>query len=46
MAAAVLQKLGFSLEKIKLEIEKLVETGPSLVQVGEVEFTPKAKKVI
>jgi len=46
VAAAVLQKLGFSLERIKLEIEKLVETGPSLVQVGEVEFTPKAKKVI
>ena len=29
VAAAVLQKLGLSPEKIRLEVEKLVQSGPS-----------------
>ena len=46
VAAAVLQNLGLSLESIRLEIEKLVQFGPSTVVSGDIPFTPKAKKVI
>ncbi len=46
VASAVLQNLGLSPEKIRLEIEKLVKTGPSTVVSGDIPFTPKAKKVI
>ncbi len=46
VAAAVLQKLGLSPEKIRLEVEKLVQSGPSTMVSGEIPFTPKAKKVI
>ena len=46
MAAAVLQKLGLSPEKIRLEVEKLVQSGPSTMVSGDIPFTPKAKKVI
>ncbi|MBU0650310.1 NDP-hexose 4-ketoreductase, partial [bacterium] len=46
VAAAVLQNLGLSLERIRLEIEKKVESGPEIEVVGEIEFTPKAKRVI
>ncbi len=46
VAAAVLQKLGLSPEKIRLEVEKLVQSGPSTLVSGDIPFTPKAKKVI
>jgi ATP-dependent Clp protease ATP-binding subunit ClpC len=46
VAAAVLQNLGLSLENIRLEIEKLVQLGPSTIVSGDIPFTPKAKKVI
>ena len=46
VASAVLQNLGLSLEMIRLEVEKLVQTGPSTVISGDIPFTPKAKKVI
>ena len=46
VAAAVLQKLGLSPEKIRLEVEKLVQSGPSTIVSGDIPFTPKAKKVI
>ncbi len=46
VASAVLQNLGLSLEMIRLEVEKLVQTGPSTVVSGDIPFTPKAKKVI
>ncbi len=46
VAAAVLQNLGLSLERIRLEIEKRVESGPDVEILGEIEFTPKAKRVI
>ena len=46
VAAAVLQNLGLSLDTIRLEIEKLVQFGPSTVVSGDIPFTPKAKKVI
>lgn len=46
VAAAVLQNLGLSLETIRLEVEKLVQYGPSTMVSGDIPFTPKAKKVI
>ncbi|MBN1587274.1 MAG: ATP-dependent Clp protease ATP-binding subunit [Candidatus Omnitrophica bacterium] len=46
VAAAVLQKLGLSFEKIRLEVEKVVQPGPSTVVSGDIPFTPQAKKVI
>ena len=46
VAAAVLQNLGLSLDTIRLEVEKLVQFGPSTIVSGDIPFTPKAKKVI
>lgn len=46
VAATVLNKLGLSLEKIRFEVEKLVQVGPSTVVSGDIPFTPTAKKVI
>jgi ATP-dependent Clp protease ATP-binding subunit ClpC len=46
VAAAVLQKLGLSLESIRLEIEKLVQPGPATQIQGDVPFTPRSKKAL
>jgi ATP-dependent Clp protease ATP-binding subunit ClpC len=46
VAAAVLNNLGLGLDKITLEIEKLVQPGPSTKVNGDVPFTSRAKKVI
>ena len=46
VASAVLQNLGLSLERIRMEIEKNVSNGPDIEVLGEIEFTPKAKRVI
>jgi len=46
VAATVLQKLGVSLENIRLEIEKLVQPGPTTQIIGDIPFTPRAKKAL
>jgi len=46
VAAAVLEKLGISLENIRLEIEKLVQPGPTTQIIGDIPFTPRAKKAL
>ncbi|MFZ2603920.1 MAG: ATP-dependent Clp protease ATP-binding subunit [Candidatus Omnitrophota bacterium] len=46
VAAAVLQKIGVSLESIRLEIEKLVQPGPATQIIGDIPFTPRAKKAL
>ncbi len=46
VAAAVLQSLGMNLNNIRLEVEKLVQLGPTTVVSGDLPFTPKAKKVM
>ncbi len=46
VAAAVLQKLGVSLENIRIEIEKLVQPGPTTQIIGDIPFTPRAKKAL
>jgi ATP-dependent Clp protease ATP-binding subunit ClpC len=44
VAAAVLEKMGISLENIRFEIEKIVQPGPSTQIIGDLPFTPRAKK--
>jgi ATP-dependent Clp protease ATP-binding subunit ClpC len=46
VAAAVLQKMGMSLENIRIEIEKLVQPGPTTQIIGDIPFTPRAKKAL
>ena len=46
VAATVLQKIGISLENIRLEIEKLVQPGPTTQIIGDIPFTPRAKKAL
>lgn len=46
VAAAVLASFGLSPDKIRVEVEKLVQPGPATVISGDLPFTPKAKKVI
>ncbi len=46
VAAAVLASFGLSPDKVRLEVEKLVQPGPTTVVSGDLPFTPKAKKVI
>jgi len=46
VAAAVLASFGLTSDKIRMEVEKLVQPGPSTVISGDLPFTPKAKKVM
>ncbi|MCF6147952.1 MAG: ATP-dependent Clp protease ATP-binding subunit [Candidatus Kuenenia sp.] len=46
VAANVLQNLDIELKKIRLEIEKIVQSGSDLVSVGQLPFTPRVKKVL
>ncbi len=46
VAANVLKNLGVDLRKIRLEVEKLVQSGPEMVTIGKLPQTPRAKKVI
>lgn len=46
VAAAVLKKIGISLENMRLEIEKLVQPGPATQIIGDIPFTPRAKKAL
>ena len=46
VAAAVLTSLGLDSENIRMEVEKLVQPGPSKVMQDDIPFTPRAKKVI
>ncbi len=46
VAANVLQNLSIDLKKIRLEVEKIVKSGPDMVTMGKLPQTPRAKKVI
>ncbi|HZN41640.1 MAG TPA: ATP-dependent Clp protease ATP-binding subunit [Planctomycetota bacterium] len=46
VAANVLKNMTVDLEKIRHEVEKIVKTGPSMVTMGQLPFTPRAKKVL
>ncbi len=46
VAANVLKNLGVEINRIRSEIEKNVQSGPSMVTMGQLPFTPRAKKVL
>ena len=46
VGANVLKNLGVDLHKVRIEVEKLVKTGPDMVTMGKLPQTPRAKKVI
>src|SRR5690349_7204178 len=46
VGANVLKNLDVDLRKVRLEVEKLVKSGPDMVTMGKLLQTPRAKKVI
>ncbi len=46
VGATVLKNLDVDIKKLRLEIEKLVKSGPDMVTMGKLPHTPRAKKVI
>lgn len=46
VAANILKKLGIDLRAMRLEVEKLVSSGPDLVTMGRLPQTPRAKKAV
>ncbi len=46
VAANVLKNLEVDLRKIRLEVEKLIQSGPNMLTMGKLPWTPAAKRVI
>ncbi len=46
VGANVLRNLNVELRNVRLEVEKLVKSGPEMVTMGKLPQTPRAKKVI
>ncbi|NOX59645.1 MAG: ATP-dependent Clp protease ATP-binding subunit [Planctomycetes bacterium] len=46
VGANVLKNLEVDLRKVRLEVERLVKSGPDMVTMGRLPQTPRAKKVI
>jgi len=46
VAASVLRNMDIELKKVRLEVEKQVQSGDSGKPVGQLPFTPRAKKVL
>ena len=46
VGATVLKKMNVDLRKVRLEVEKMVKSGPEMVPMGKLPHTPRAKKVI
>ncbi|MBQ7112297.1 MAG: ATP-dependent Clp protease ATP-binding subunit [Thermoguttaceae bacterium] len=46
VAANILKKMGIDLRTMRLEVEKLVRSGPDLVTMGRLPQTPRAKKAV
>jgi ATP-dependent Clp protease ATP-binding subunit ClpC len=46
VGANVLKNLAVDLRKVRLEVEKLVKSGPEMVTMGKLPHTPRAKRVI
>jgi ATP-dependent Clp protease ATP-binding subunit ClpA len=46
VGANVLRNLDVDLRKVRLEVEKLVKSGPDLVTMGRLPQTPRAKKAV
>jgi len=46
VGATVLKNLEVDIKKLRLEVEKLVKSGPDMITMGKLPQTPRAKKVI
>ena len=46
VGATVLKNLDVDIKKLRLEVEKLVKSGPDMVTMGKLPQTPRAKKVV
>ena len=46
LAVDILRGLGIDLDRLRLEVEKIVKGGPSTMTIGEIPFTPQSKKVL
>ena len=46
VAAQVLSNLGIDLRRVRAEVEKVVGTGDNIMLLGEIPFSPRAKKVL
>lgn len=46
VAAQVMANLGVDLRRVRGEVEKIVGTGDNVMLLGEIPFTPRAKKVL
>ena len=46
VAAKVLKNLNIDMRRIRQEVEKLVSPGSSTIQLGQIPFSPRAKRVI
>jgi four helix bundle protein len=46
IGAMVLKNLGADIRKLRVEVEKLVKSGPEMVTYGKLPQTPRAKRVI
>ena len=46
VASKVLQSQNVELRRLRLEVEKLIQSGPEMITMGKLPQTPKTKKVI
>jgi len=46
LAVDILRGLGIDLDSLRLEVEKIIKSGPSTLTVGDLPFTPRSKKVL
>jgi len=46
VAVNALQSMGVDLESVRMEVEKAVGSGPETKTIGNIPFTPRAKKVL
>ncbi len=46
VAAVALSNLGIDLKKLRQEVEKTIGVGENILLIGEIPFTPRAKKVL
>ena len=42
----MLKNFGIDLRKVRLEVDKLIQSGPDVASMGKLPQTPRAKKVI
>ncbi len=46
VAAEVFDSLGFDLDRVRVEVEKMLKEGPGMLSRGEIPFTPRAKRAL